>query len=225
MKRSMINNEISQALKIFKDLKIYLPSFAIWPPKKWEEDNSDFYRIRLNGLGWDITDFGSQEFNRIGAVILTLRNGNCYNVDEGTPYAEKLIILKPGQEIPLHFHWKKTEDIINRGGGIFMIQLYQSDINNHVDFSKNSIVYCDGIKRVIPAGGILELLPGDSITLTPNLFHRFWAKEEDDILVLGEVSSVNDDKTDNYFNDPAQRYSTIEEDEPSKYLLCNEYMI
>ena len=33
-------------------------------------------------------------------------------------YAEKLIMLKEGQRAPMHFHWKKSEDIINRGGEI-----------------------------------------------------------------------------------------------------------
>ena len=42
-------------------------------------------------------------------------------------YAEKLLMLKEGQHSPMHFHWKKSEDIINRGGGTLIIHLYNDD--------------------------------------------------------------------------------------------------
>ena len=42
-------------------------------------------------------------------------------------------------------------------------------------------------------------------------------------LIAGEVSSVNDDKTDNYFAEPVSRFADIEEDEAPLHPLCNEY--
>ncbi len=34
---------------------------------------------------------------------------------------------------------------------------------------------------------------------------------------------VNDDNIDNRFYEKQDRFSTIDEDEPAEYLLCNEY--
>lgn len=41
------------------------------------------------------------------------------------------LYLKEGQYSPNHFHWFKTEDIINRGGGNVLIRVY----NSHPDES------------------------------------------------------------------------------------------
>ena len=41
-------------------------------------------------------------------------------------YAEKLLVVKEGQMAPMHFHWNKMEDIINRGGGNVLITVYNS---------------------------------------------------------------------------------------------------
>lgn len=223
MKRSEINREIELAKEVLGNINFCLPPFAYWSPEKWKGDDGDFSRIKLNGLGWDITDFGSNDFEKTGAVIFTLRNGNYQNPEEGTPYAEKVIVLKPGQQIPFHFHTEKNEDIINRGGGIFMTRLFNSNKDRTIDYENDVVVYCDGVKKTVRAGGILELMPGESITLTPGVYHRLWAKEGHGILVCGEVSSINDDRTDNVFAEPAKRFSDIEEDESPVHLLCNEY--
>ena len=42
-------------------------------------------------------------------------------------------------------------------------------------------------------------------------------------MLIGEVSAVNDDKTDNCFAEKMGRFPKIEEDEPALHLLCNEY--
>ena len=41
-------------------------------------------------------------------------------------------------------------------------------------------------------------------------------------MLVGEVSQVNDDKTDNYFLEPVGRFAKIEEDEPPLRVLWNE---
>ena len=223
MKRSEINRAISETEKLFKKHSIFLPPFAHWGPEVWGKAETTHRRIALNGLGWDISDFGSEDFDRIGAVIFTLRNGNYANPKEGTPYAEKLIVLKPGQQIPLHLHREKTEDIINRGGGVFMVELFNAAKNDTVEKESAVRVYCDGIERTVKAGGIIQLMPGESITLIPRVFHRFWAKESEGALICGEVSSVNDDRTDNFFAEKTKRFADIEEDQKPLHLLCNEY--
>jgi D-lyxose ketol-isomerase len=43
------------------------------------------------------------------------------------------------------------------------------------------------------------------------------------MVLVGEVSTINDDRIDNRFNPPVGRFPEIEEDEPPLYLLCTEY--
>ena len=42
-------------------------------------------------------------------------------------------------------------------------------------------------------------------------------------MLAGEVSTINDDNTDNRFYEPADRFTEIKEDEPPLYLLVNDY--
>ena len=224
MKRSEINTAILRALEIIKENNIYLPPFGYWKKDEWVSKLPSLSNLKQIGLGWDVTDFGGGDFFRIGATLFTVRNGDEKDTSTGTPYAEKYIIQlhEREQEIPLHFHRKKTEDIINRGGGILSIQLFNSTPDNQLDKESRVYVRMDGEDLNFEAGVILDIPRGASITLTPGLFHRFWAKKGAGDLVAGEVSSVNDDFTDNIFLDGQPRFSEIEEDEPVLFPLCNE---
>jgi D-lyxose ketol-isomerase len=173
-------------------------------------------------LGWDITDYGSGKFNELGLVLITIRNGNQNDVRYDKPYAEKLLISQEGQVCPMHFHRSKMEDIINRGGGILMMKLFNSDKDEALCNSDVSVV-SDGVKLTVPAGTVLELEPGASVTLTRGMYHAFWAKEGSGPVLIGEVSQCNDDNTDNRFYETLSRFPAIEEDEPPFRLLCNEY--
>ncbi len=92
MKRSEINSAIRTALAVLQKHQFYLPPFAYWPAERWGEAGPECERIRVNSLGWDITDFGSGHFDEFGAVLFTLRNGNYQQPHLGTRYAEKVII-------------------------------------------------------------------------------------------------------------------------------------
>ncbi|MBO7737922.1 MAG: D-lyxose/D-mannose family sugar isomerase, partial [Clostridia bacterium] len=81
----------------------------------------------------------------------------------------------------------------------------------------------DGREFTVPSGTVLRLMPGESITLLPGQYHAFWAEKGSGKCLLGEVSMVNDDNTDNRFYEPQARFTNIEEDCPPVYLLCNEY--
>ncbi|HEX5691680.1 MAG TPA: D-lyxose/D-mannose family sugar isomerase, partial [Roseiflexaceae bacterium] len=59
------------------------------------------------------------------------------------------------------------------------------------------------------------------ITLQPYCYHEFWGA--DSRVLVGEVSTVNDDSADNRFYAPVGRFPAIEEDEPPYYLLVNDY--
>jgi len=176
-------------------------------------------------LGWDVTDFGSGDFLRTGAVLFTLRNGSLEDISSGTPFAEKMMIMRHENEqcIPMHCHRQKTEDIINRGGGVLCMQLYASAPDGTPDMNNAFDIRLDGITHRLTPGETIEVEKGCSITLTPGIYHCFRAKKGYGDLVAGEVSSINDDNTDNYFVDNNPRFSDLIEDEPADYLLCNEY--
>jgi D-lyxose ketol-isomerase len=104
-----------------------------------------------------------------------------------------------------------------------MMQLYGSTPRETPDLENEVEVVSDGVRLRIPAGTVLQLLPGQSVTLTPGLYHAFWAQEGHGPVLLGEVSQCNDDKSDNRFLDDVGRFPEIEEDEAPYRLLCTEY--
>lgn len=226
MKRSEINRHIAWAIDACKRLKFALPSFAFWSPEDWKKRGDQTVHMTTVMQGWDVTDYNSGNFDQVGAVLFTLRNGSIYDSTKGTPYCEKVIVMKEGQKLPLHFHYSKTEDIINRGGGVLCVRVYNStDADSGYQLDRTSDVHLrmDGMERTIKAGDFVEVTNGNSITLTPYIYHEFWAKEGEGDLVIGEVSSINDDTKDNHFvNDLL--LPKIEEDEPVQYPLCNGYV-
>jgi D-lyxose ketol-isomerase len=155
--------------------------------------------------------------------MFDVRNGNVERPEEGTPYGEKIYVLRPGQRLPFHFHYNKIEDIISYHGGTLMIQLYNSDADEQMDETSPGVVYLDGVRHAFEAGQVFEIPHGCSLTITPRLFHRFWAREGDGVLVGGEISTISVPKTDNRFGGNARRFVPIEEDEPARWLLNIEY--
>ena len=220
MKRSELNQIMRDAVKFIASFKFALPPFVTWTPDEWETKNYEYDEIKDNMLGWDITDFGSGDFHKCGLLMITLRNGNFHNPKYVKPYAEKLLISEEGQVTPYHFHWKKMEDIINRGGGTLVVKCYNSGENGE-KLDTPVTVFMDGRAFQVPAGQRVEVGVGESITLPTGQYHTFWA--EGGPCLIGEVSKTNDDNVDNRFYDPVGRFPTIEEDEPILYPLFSEY--
>ncbi len=224
MKRSQINQVIRETEALLQKHQIELPPFMKWTPQEWAEKGTEVQEIRDNQLGWDVTDYACGDFAHIGLTALTIRNGNQKTPDKyPKPYAEKILISRENQVTPMHFHWYKMEDIINRGGGVLVMQLYCRDENEGLDKTREVEIVRDGEKLHLPAGSILELEPGQSVTYTQGLYHAFWGKPGYGPVIIGEVSMCNDDNTDNRFLDTPDRFPTIEEDEPPYRLLCTEY--
>ena len=115
MRRSEVNSIITEVKNFLSVHRFMLPVWAYWSPGDWKGRYTDCYEIVDNKLGWDITDFGSRDFMRRGLSLFTIRNGNWDKKDK--IYCEKIMVADEEQETPMHFHWNKTEDIINRGGG------------------------------------------------------------------------------------------------------------
>ena len=229
MKRSEIDRLIDEAIVFLKKQNFLLPPFAYFTPAEWAEKNHEYDEIRRNALGWDITDFGSGDYEKKGLFLFTIRNGNQFNPDDHKVYAEKIMIVQENQVTPYHYHWYKQEDIINRGGGNLLIKVYNAadtdrEMGDTPCFADTDVeVQMDGRHFTVPAGTVLRLEPGQSMTNTKYLYHSFWGEEGHGPVLVGEVSQCNDDAKDNRFYEPTGRFPAIEEDAPARHLLCAEY--
>lgn len=223
MKRSEINTIIKKFEKMLKEYKFEIPEFCKFTPEEWAEKGHEYDEIRDNMLGWDVTDFGSGDFSKMGLALITLRNGNFHMQDQYPKvYAEKIIMVLEGQECPQHFHWKKMEDIINRGGGNMIFKLYNATEDEQL--ANTDVLICkDGRRYMVKAGEEVILKPGESISLYPYCYHGYVLEKGKGDVLVGEVSMCNDDNADNKFLVPVGRFAEIEEDEPPYRLLCNEY--
>ncbi|MBZ4675388.1 MAG: hypothetical protein JG782_7 [Anaerophaga sp.] len=221
MKRSEINQIIVEAKAFLAEHRFHLPPWAYWSLSDWKKNKEAAAEVMTNMLGWDITDFGSGDFYRRGLFLFTLRNGK-YKVDK-KPYAEKIMIVEENQETPLHFHWSKMEDIINRGGGNLVIELYYATSDDLLDETTPVHVKTDGVERVVKPGERVILQPGESICLEQRVYHRFYGEPGKGKVLVGEVSAVNDDTTDNRFYEPVGRFPEIIEDEEPIHLLVSDY--
>jgi D-lyxose ketol-isomerase len=220
MKRSEINQILKNAKAFMAEKQFILPPWSNWSVADWKKNKDDAQEIIENMLGWDITDFGSGDFYKRGLFLFTIRNGK-FNVDK-KPYAEKIMIVEENQETPMHFHWAKMEDIINRGGGNLVIELYNATSDNKLDTTAVNLK-TDGVKRSVDAGGKVVLSPGESICLEQGMYHRFYGEQGKGKVLVGEVSMVNDDTSDNCFYESVGRFPMIEEDEDPIHLLVSDY--
>ena len=224
MKRSQINAALRELEAMCEQYCCYLPPFCHFTPQEWAEKGHEYDEVRDCMLGWDITDYGKGDFDKFGFSLITIRNGNRAMAEQYPKvYAEKLLYLKEGQYAPNHFHWFKTEDIINRGGGNVLIRVYNALPDEEIDYESPVEVVTDGCKRTVPAGTQIRLAPGQSIYIPQYLYHDFAVEAGTGAVLLGEVSQCNDDSNDNRFNPPVGRFPAIEEDEMPYRLLCNEY--
>tara|TARA_R110002020_G_scaffold134331_1_gene299866 strand:- start:45 stop:731 length:687 start_codon:yes stop_codon:yes gene_type:complete len=224
MERSQINEILEESDRFIRSFGYVMPPFAYWSPEELRARTStDAGNIRANRLGWDITDYGQGNFEDLGLFLFTVRNGSAADLarGEGMLYAEKIMISRKDQVSPMHRHNIKAEDIINRGGGKLVLELFASTEDGSVDLSSDVSVHTDGVVRTFEAGGLLKLEPGESVTLMPGVWHAFWGEGGD--VLIGEVSTVNDDLTDNVFREPIGRFSTIIEDERPRHLLVSDY--
>jgi len=232
LKRSTINSQIRIAVAVAAHYGVSLPPWAEWSPSQWENVASDpaYDEIRDCMLGWDVTDFGSGDFHKIGRVLFTLRNGRYEDSRYPKTYAEKLLVDPENQRAPAHFHLSKREDIVAVAGGRILVQLEKADALGKRS-GEPMHVQVDGIRCCLEAGEIIRLEPGMSLTIPPLTIHQFWAEEGAGWSYKGnrwslsrEVSSICNDKVDNFFIDaPGVRFPEIEEDEDRAFYLCHEY--
>jgi D-lyxose ketol-isomerase len=159
---------------------------------------------------WDVTDFGLGDYKQYGLVLI--------NLAEQPEYCEKLMYVQRGMVTPAHTHRKKKEDIIARWGEL-SVQVWSGHPQKTTvgEFS----VLINGAPRSVKSGEVVKLPAGQRITLVPGTYHEFYTTDEE--MIIGEVSTANDDTNDNIFVNPEiGRYSAIEEDAPIGIRLLNE---
>lgn len=221
MDRSRVNDILANGADFFARHGWTPPPFASWTPDEMRSEKAAMIRDRR--LGWDITDYGQGRFDEMGLFLFTLRNGDLSEMGQqgAMLYAEKLMISRRDQLSPMHRHVLKTEDIINRGGATLVLELFTCNTEGQIDRKADVHVISDGVATTLPAGGHLKLAVGASVTLTPTTWHAFWGEGGD--CLIHEVSTVNDDLTDNIFEMPIGRFSDITEDVAPTHLLVSDY--
>jgi D-lyxose ketol-isomerase len=221
MLRSRVNEILLEADSFIRSFGYVMPPFAYWTPEEMQAKKPA--GILNARLGWDITDYGEGRFDEMGLFLFTTRNGSVADLAKGRGmlYAEKIMISRKDQYSPMHRHDLKAEDIINRGGGKLVLELFAPLPDGGIDREADVTVPCDGVLRTLKAGGKLSLEPGESVTLMPGVWHAFWGEQKD--VLIGEVSTVNDDETDNVFEMDIKRFAGLTEDVVPVHLLVSDY--
>ncbi len=223
MKRSMINRTIREAMAFFAERNFRLPPFAFYRKDDWEKHLDGAEEIFDLELGWDVTGFGKGDFERFGLTLFTLRNGKAGSAKYPKPYAEKIMMVRENQITLRHFHWHKHEDIIVRGGGNLVVELFRADPERSAEAGGPFEITVNGMRRQMESGDRLVLTPGESVCLEPVHAHRFYAEPGSGTAMVGEVSAVNDDANDNCFLDEVIRFDPVEEDEPPEWIPAADY--
>ena len=99
MKRSEINHIIRKAEQFIASQGFHLPPFARWTPSDWRSKGAEITEILENQLGWDVTDFGLNDYPRKGVLLFTIRNGTLAQLAKGSGkvYCEKILVCQPDQ--------------------------------------------------------------------------------------------------------------------------------
>ena len=69
MKRSEINRHIQEFLDFAEAQRFFFPPWALYTPEQWSRIGPEADEIRRARLGWDVTDFRSGQFHRIGLTL------------------------------------------------------------------------------------------------------------------------------------------------------------
>jgi len=159
---------------------------------------------------WDITDFGFGKWREFGLVLV--------NLAEHAEYCEKLMYARKGMTTIVHCHQKKKEDIISRWGTL-QIKVWSARPDG--PFPESFELLVNNCLRRVKCGEPLVLESGERVTLMPGVWHEFVPLSDE--CVIGEISTANDDKNDNFFiASDIGRFPQIEEDEPPIVTLVSD---
>ena len=127
MKRSEINKVLEDTKALVHKHQITLPPFAYWFPEYWGCKGIECDEIHDCMLGWDITAFGSGEFDKTGLPSLRCATATIRTRSTGTrPTAKNCQSPPKSRSRQCTSIGLRSQDIINRGGDNLMIKLYNS---------------------------------------------------------------------------------------------------
>ena len=150
---------------------------------------------------WDVTDFGLGDWRRHGLVLV--------NLASEAEYCEKLMYARAGMVTPCHCHHRKKEDIICRSGEL-LVRAWPALPADCA--GRRFPLLVNGESVQVSAGEAVVLRAGERVTLPPRVYHEFVPTSDE--CILGEVSTANDDRNDNFFVDPSVgRFPRVDEDE------------
>ena len=66
MKRSEINRALKELEAMCEKYCCYLPPFCHFTPEQWQTLGHEYDEVRDCMLGWDITDYGMGDFDKVG---------------------------------------------------------------------------------------------------------------------------------------------------------------
>jgi D-lyxose ketol-isomerase len=159
---------------------------------------------------WDVTDFGLGDWRKHGLVLV--------NLADEAEYCEKLMYARAGMRTPCHCHHRKKEDIICRCGEL-LVRAWPAPPGECEGRALRLLVNGEG--RQVEAGEALRLRAGERVTLPPRVYHEFTPASDE--CILGEVSTANDDRNDNFFVDTnVGRFPQVVEDEPRYRSLVSD---
>jgi D-lyxose ketol-isomerase len=222
MRRSFVDSRIEAMLALCDRHHFKLPPFAYWDAAQYRARPAAARRIGEAGLGWNVVEFSPGAYRQHGLTAFTSRMGDWRGLKSGGGrlYAEKALMSEDGQVTPHHYHIVKTEDILNRGGARFIVELIKVDREGtRLDESFTVLKDCERLQ--LAPGARVSLDPGESVTLEPFVAHAFWA--EGGAVLAGEISLANDDATDNYFLPPIGVVAPIAEDAPMRYVTVRDH--
>jgi D-lyxose ketol-isomerase len=222
MRRSFIDRRIEAMLELCVRYGFKLPPFAEWGEAQFRAQAAAARRIGEAGLGWNVVEFKPGAYAAQGLSVFTSRMGDWRGLatGRGRLYGEKAMMAEEGQVTPHHYHVVKTEDILNRGGARFIVELCKVDsAGARLDERFHALKDADWLD--LAPGARVTLEPGESLTIDPFVAHSFWA--EGGAVLAGEISLANDDATDNYFEPPLGPFAPIEEDAPMRYVTVRDY--
>lgn len=222
MKRSFVDARIDAMIAMCERHGARLPAFALWGDEDYRADPAAARRILQGGLGWNVVEFRPGAYLQEGLSVFTLRMGDWRQLSQGRGrlYAEKVLLAEDGQRTPHHYHIVKTEDIVNRGGARFVVELFKVD-RAGAPLKERFRALKDVKMLDLEPGAKVVLEPGESLTLDPFVAHAFWS--EGGATLAGEVSLANDDRADNLFLPPLAAPGPIEEDAPRKYVTVRDH--
>ncbi|PYE85656.1 D-lyxose/D-mannose family sugar isomerase [Pseudoroseicyclus aestuarii] len=221
MRRSRINTVMAEAAEVVRSQGLHLPPWAWWSPAEFMARRDSARGVIEAGCGWEVTDYGTGDFDRSGLVLFTLRNVTPADRAQGTGYAERLLVSRQDQLSPMRSHTHGAGDIINRGGAALVVELYGSDDRGGFAKGRGGRVLRDGIACDFAPGDRIRLQPGESLTLRPGDWHAFWG--EGGSVLIGTVSTAGDTAGDTLFRDEIGPFGPVEEDASPEHLLVSDY--